>query len=103
MFTILSCDYGRLFQYITIPLFAIILIIDLNKLRSIFPQRIINDVARLNSWLRTNIPPTKAVFIFILLTFGISPCFYDPTAAMSQSPVGSLYVGAQWMVRHLFF
>lgn len=99
MFAFLSCDYGRLFQYITIASFAIFFIIHRNVQERLFPCKIKNVIARFNSIFESLLPPSKGLLAVLLLTIGISPFCYDIYFSMVQSPLG---VFGQVFIKILF-
>lgn len=90
MFAVLSCDYGRLFQYAAISSLSAFLIFDRSVQERIMTENIKNRIQRMNTFIGRQFVPTKGVMITLLLFFGISPCYFDLQTSFDSSPVGSI-------------
>lgn len=90
MFTILSCDYGRIFQYTAISSFAAFFILDNSVKERIIPKSVQSKIFGLNSYLSNIFVPTKGLLVTLMLVIGISPFYFNIYAGMIQSPIGTL-------------
>lgn len=98
MFTMLSCDYARLFQYISITSFSAVLILSPEVINGILPLKLVSFSKNLNDKLMTYFPINKSIMILILLTMGISPSTFDLNLCFEQSPIGITF-----RTVHVFF
>jgi len=92
MFTVLSCDYARLFQYATVTSFASFLILNDEVKQQIIPQAVQMNVARLNNFLARLVHPSKGLLVMLLFFIGISPNYFNIYESMLQSPIGVLWI-----------
>jgi len=90
MFALLSCDYGRLFQYATITSFAAFIILSPQVSISLFPKLYINKITQINTLISRFLPPSKGLLIILLLIIGISPAWFSLNNSVIQSPFGSV-------------
>ena len=90
MFTVLSCDFGRLYQYTIITSIAAYLILDKSVIDRMLPAWFQRFVSSLNRAMSTILPPSKGLIAILLLIIGISPYWFNPTASMIASPVGTI-------------
>lgn len=90
MFTILSCDYGRIIQYATVTSLAAYLILDKSVIDRLLPRWLQRFVAGLNAAMARLVPPSKGLIAVLLLLTGVSPYWYNPTLSMIESPVGTI-------------
>ncbi len=93
MFTVLSCDYARLFQYATMTAFAASLILDCSIRQQMIPEAIRSKVEKFNDCLTRLIPPGKGLIVLLLLTIGVCPVSFNINESLLQSPVGALWEG----------
>lgn len=87
MFIFLSCDYGRLYQYVFMMTYALFLIIPLPQILNLFPTKYIKFVNNFNMILNRIVPPSKGLMVLILLLFAVSPYSFDPLSALRTSVV----------------
>lgn len=90
MFTVLSCDNGRVFQYASVATFSAFLIIPHDIIISAFPKWYVNKIRQFNSCLNRFLPPSKGLIILMLLLIGMSPCFFSLNSCWSYSIIGTL-------------
>lgn len=90
MFAMLSCDYGRLIQYVTVTAFSAYFLIDKDVIDRMLPKKLQRFVAGLNTTLYRLLPQSKGLITVLLLIIGISPYWYNPTEAMMKSPLGTI-------------
>jgi len=101
MFSVLSCDYARLFQYATLTSFAAFLILDEAVIQQTIPQAVQVKVAALNNALARLVHPSKGLLIILLLLIGISPGYFNPVSGIIQSPIGALWGSLVFALEHL--
>lgn len=92
MFTILSNDYARLYQYIGIASVGAFITLDSNRIAGVFPRRFLLFVERFNQKIDRLLPTSKGWYIFIFLLWGAAPGYYDANEALQLSVVGKLAV-----------
>lgn len=90
MFTILSCDNGRVFQYASIATFSTFLIIPHNTIISAFPRWYIRFVQRFDAALNRFLPPSKGLMVLLLLFIGMSPCHFSIVTCWLHSVIGTI-------------
>ena len=90
MFTILSCDYGRIYQYAAFSTFGAFVILGRERLAGLFPQGLLRGVARLNARLARLVSPRPWLMVAMLVLVASSPACFSPWIAAKQSIVGSL-------------
>jgi len=93
MFTVLSCDYARLYQYAAMTAFAAFFILDGPVKKQIVPKAIQSRVARFNDFLARTISPSKGLLVLLLFTIGMCPASLNMYESLLQSPVGALWEG----------
>lgn len=90
MFTVLSCDWGRVYLYATFPALALFLLFPVNKFK---PVRYVGrklGILQLNRFLGNIVKPRKGIMTILLLFIGISPFGHEISLACEQSPIGSI-------------
>lgn len=88
LFTILSCDYSRIYQYATMGAMIPFLILSPSQISHIFPDWYLRMVNRINQLFEKLVKPNKGLFIFMLLFMAISPMCWDPQSAFLESVIG---------------
>ena len=73
MFTILSCDYGRLYQYILVTTFSALILLPGDRIDEALPVRITNQIVKFNRYLNRILVPTKGIMIMLLLIVNVTP------------------------------
>lgn len=91
MFVLLSCDYARLYQYISVTAFATIIIIPREKLQTLFPSKITLPIKILNEKIASILPPTKGVMITLLLILASSTTYFSFESAFNNSIIGTYF------------
>lgn len=92
MFTVLSCDTGRNFQYISVVTFATFLIIPSNAIISSFPKWYKRLVIRFNNYITKVIPPSQKLIIIMLLFVGMCPYIFSLQSCLCNSVIGTFYI-----------
>lgn len=98
LFTVLSCDYGRLYQYATLTSFAAFFILHDSVKQQIIPQAVQSRVAKFNGFLARLVHPSKGLLVILLLIIGVSPCYLNIYASIFQSPIGALWDGLYYFM-----
>lgn len=98
MFTILSCDYARLYQYQTIAACSALTIIDYRRLLSLFPSWYLKIAKRINSVLDQYLPNGRKVMVIMLLFLAISPYSFSFTRNFTYSAIGKVII---FLTNHL--
>ncbi|NDV95621.1 hypothetical protein D0T84_11960 [Dysgonomonas sp. 521] len=89
VFCILSCDFARIFFYLSASSFAIFLIVPFHLLENLFPP-IINKLAfRINQQADMILPPTKSSVAFLMIFIGVSNNF---TFCLNEAASNSLLI-----------
>lgn len=91
MFTVLSCDIGRVFQYSAVSTFAAFLILPNNMIIDIFPKWYKHYIERFNYNLNRFLPPSKGLLLVILFLFGMVPFGFSLQGCWNYSIVGELF------------
>ncbi|MDE6271569.1 MAG: hypothetical protein K2M31_01000 [Muribaculaceae bacterium] len=66
LFTLLSCDLIRIYQYAGIATFATFLILPIERILRMYPEWMKKYIIRFNAWLERMLPPGKGWMIFLL-------------------------------------
>lgn len=90
MFTILSCDYGRLYQYVSFSTVGAYITLEHSQLINLFPSRVLRSVASFNAMLTQFVKPRAALMVIMLIIISPSPIFFMPLSAVQQSIAGIL-------------
>lgn len=101
MFTVLSCDNGRLYQYASVTAFTCFLLLSSTKIKSIIPACITNWTLKINSFIDRWFKPNKIVLTAVLLFVAQAPCGFSPSENFSLSIWGA--IGRAPMVFYSFF
>lgn len=102
LFTLLSCDYGRLYQHAVITVMASYLILGPDYLVKVIPQGVLRRVSSLNDKIYRLVTPSKGLLIILLLIIGVSPSWYNPYYSMTESPIGAIGEGIISLLNPLF-
>lgn len=102
MFTILSCDYGRLHQYIVMTSVAALLIFPQERLAGLFPGWWMRFAGWLNGTLVRIVPPTRGLMVILLFTLSVSPYCFGQASAFRMSILGDT-IELIWKILHLSF
>lgn len=90
MFTILSCDYGRLYQYLFVTAYAAVLIIPGDIIAKMFPKSYLMLVYRLNDIIGRYLPPSKGLMVVLLFLLSVAPYSLNVCLGFEYSVVGTL-------------
>lgn len=104
MFTVLSCDYIRIYQYAAVSSLAAFLMLPADRIARMFPRRFVCLTEWINAHINRVVIPTKGLMIILLFVMSPAPWSYSPAGAFSQSIIGTLFnLGINVMVeiRHL--
>lgn len=102
MFTVLSCDYGRLFQYLAAASFSCYLILDEDVKHRIMPDRATVGIVKLNTTLSRLYTPSKGLLATLLLLLGISRSYFDIYYCMMASPAGTIFRAIRVTLQYIF-
>lgn len=88
MFTVLSCDAGRVVLYWLSSSFIFFLLIPREVLKCIFPQYFFRGITKIEQKIDILLPPTKGFMALLALVITISPVGFHIDWAMSRSVFG---------------
>lgn len=104
MFTVLSFDYSRLYQYLFVSAYAAVLILPRDVCSALLPRRCRTAVSRLNTSIWRYLTPTKGIMVILLLLLSASPCRFNMLYAFGNSVVGTIakavITGVDFVARH---
>ena len=104
MFTVLSFDYSRLYQYLFVSAYAAVLILPRDVCSTLLPRRCRTAVSRLNASIWRCLTPTKGIMVILLLLLSASPCRFNMLYAFGNSVVGTIakavITGVDFVARH---
>jgi hypothetical protein len=90
MFLFLSCDYGRLYQYIIITTFATVLIISGKQTDMILPNWYVERVAQFNNGLAKVVVPSKGLMVILLFIVMVTPFCFSINEAIERNILSQL-------------
>ncbi|MDE7407758.1 MAG: hypothetical protein K2M76_04995 [Muribaculaceae bacterium] len=95
MYTVLSVDYGRLYQYLFVVSFAALIIVPRHRFTAMIPLRVRKIVGGLNARINRFMPPSRGLMIIMLLFLAESPWMYSLEDAVRESIYGTYayYIG----------
>ena len=93
MFTVLSCDVGRVFHYAAIATFTPFLILPYDTIISLYPKSYIKKISQINQSIINFIPPSRGLMIVLLLILGVSSSGFSLGQNWFQSILGTLWFG----------
>lgn len=88
MFTILSCDAGRIVLYWLSSSFIFFLLVPRDVLKGIFPEWFSRTVNKINQGIDRFLPPTKGFIALLIVFLTITPVGFHIDWAMSRSVFG---------------
>lgn len=89
MFTILSCDLGRIVCYWTLSSFVFYLIVPQQTLEKLFPGFYCKVSDKIYNFLRKILPPSSVLLAVIMLVITFTPVKFNVSWASSLSVIGS--------------
>lgn len=92
MFTVLSCDYGRLYQYATLTALVGILFASETVIKHLIPLPVYSVVFRLNTKINSFCPPRRWLLIVLMFCLTISPFYFNPLFGWQKSIAYTLYL-----------
>lgn len=92
LFSVLSCDYARLYQYEGLTITGAYIVLDREILTGIIPKRILDFSRRFNEFTCTLLPPSRGLLMSLFLLWGAAPGWYDMNLALSESIIGKLAI-----------
>jgi hypothetical protein len=101
MFTVLSCDYGRLEQYMVATAFLTLAIGTRQGVRGLFPSGILNRVQRINGGLIRFVRPSFGLSLLLLFFFADAASHYDFHHGLYQSIYGQCCAVLTKLFMHL--
>ena len=103
MFTVLSCDGSRIYQYASVATFSTFVIFRNNRILNMFPKWYINIVDRINETLTYLLPPSKGLMVLLLLFLAQSTGGFSFSISYAQSIIGTISGEIFTCVRHLSY
>ncbi|MDE7426916.1 MAG: hypothetical protein K2M79_03860 [Muribaculaceae bacterium] len=97
MFTFLSCDLGRVFQYAAVATYAPFFIVPHQQIIKAFPKRYIGLIEGFNRRLNGIVTPSKGLLLIMLLFLGVSNNFLLVDTCLYNSIVGGLVQVVKWI------
>lgn len=91
MFTILSCDTGRVVQYSTVTTFATLLILSPQTVIKLFPKWYNKSITYINNKIYEFLRPSKGLLIIMLLFLGMAPDTFSLPRCWRYSIIGTLF------------
>ena len=88
MFTVLSCDAGRVVLYWLSSSFIFFLLIPRELLKYIFPQYFLRSITKIDQKIDILLPPTKGLMALLVLVITMTPVGFHIDEAMSRSVFG---------------
>lgn len=90
MFTILSCDGARIYQYVCMTSFICYLILPRIYLRNVIGEKIYCLTDQINRGMDIILKPKKWIVVVLILFWGISPFYLNIIWDFLCSPVGTI-------------
>jgi hypothetical protein len=90
MFTVLCCDYSRLYQFALVPTVAFISLVNGAELRKMVPSRMLSGVATLNLRMNRLVVPSVGLILLLLLTMAEAHSLFNPVKGFENSAVGEI-------------
>lgn len=90
MFTVLSCDCGRVYQYAWMATFVTFLLVPRNTISSLFGSKAISNAQSINQCLDRIVPPRRWLIIVMLLFLAEYPDGPYPMGEFFESPIGTI-------------
>ncbi len=87
MFTVLSCDYARLYQYAFIMTYAAYLLLPARLLDNVFPKRYCVAVDRLSVFMNRSVVPSKGLMVILLVFLAPASVSFSIVSAIQHSVV----------------
>lgn len=91
MFTVLSCDLGRVFQYSAVATFAAFLILPNNMIIDIFPKWYRHYIEYFNYNFNRFLPPSKGLLLVLLFLLGMVPFHFSLQRYWDHTILGELF------------
>lgn len=90
MFTILSCDYSRLYQYLFVASYAAVLILPRGVCTAMLPGKYLIYVGRMNASIDRCLLSSKGLMVLLLLLLAVAPYSLNLYLAFEYSVVGTI-------------
>lgn len=90
MFTVLSCDYGRLYQYILISTFSALILLPGDRIDSLLPETLTTKITSFNNYLDKILIPSKGLLVLLLFIVTITPYHFYINEAIGYSIFSTL-------------
>lgn len=90
MFTFLSCDTSRVFQYASVATFSTFLIIPNSTIINIFPKWYCRVISGFNNSINNLLPPSKGLMVILLFIIGVGMCGCGLYSNWNGSIIGTL-------------
>lgn len=103
MWTVLSCDNLRLYQYVSICTIGSFLILDRKRIENLFPAGWLRSVSRLNKWINRVLPISKGWITVVFLCWFDWPSWCSVNIDFEYSILGKLSVLFGSLVKYICF
>lgn len=103
MFTLLSCDYGRLYQYEVMSIVGAYLILDKSSLSALIPASIRSVSYKLNRILNSTFTPSPAWTLFLFMVIGTHTGAFNIAAIFNNSVLGKMSILIGWLIQSILF
>lgn len=103
MWTVLSCDYLRLYQYVGICTIGTFLVLDRKRIAGIFPPLFLRYVSGINRIIDRGLPVSKGWMLVIFLCWFDGPSWYSLDIGFEYSIFGKLSVLFGSIVKYICF
>lgn len=88
MFLVLSCDYGRLYQYASVSALTVFVLVPHDRIMGLFPKWYVRLVDWINCKFEYILPPTRKIMVIMLLLLAMTPFYFDITGNFSNDVIG---------------
>lgn len=102
MFTVLSCDYPRLYQYTLVAAFGAFLLLPAERIDAMFPRKLHTAVRNFNRRMNAAVVPTRGLLTGLLFVLALPGCGFDLPLAFLLSVAGTWLNGAVLLLKKLF-
>lgn len=93
MFTVLSCDYSRIYQYMVVATYAACLLLPGETVDRVVPRFVNNIAARLNSFLERILVPNKGLLLVLLFVVSAPSANFQLLKTMIYNSIlGNLFM-----------
>lgn len=102
MFTILSCDYARIYQYAAVVALGALIMIPPARLERVFPRKYLSLVHQAIEWMNRNIIPSKGLMLVLLFILAPIPAGYVFEGSIKKSILYFLLEGIERTLHFIY-